>query len=40
MWMRHGTSPFGRLAVGLFLILSGYLITGIMLKSKVAIERG
>lgn len=39
-WMKAGTSAFGRLGVGLFLILSGYLITGIMLKSKTAIERG
>ena len=38
-WLAAGSGPMGRLSVRLFLLISGYLITHILLRSRDAMER-
>ena len=38
-WLTAGSGPMGRLSVRLFLLISGYLITHILLRSRDAMER-
>ncbi len=38
-WLTEGSGPMGRLSVRLFLLISGYLITHILLRSRDAMER-
>ncbi len=38
-WLAAGSGPMGRLSVRLFLLISGYLITHILLRARDAMER-